>query len=74
MSCCFVVVNKIATESLACDFAPKMNAGVGIIAPADAIRLGSGTRPPSHRRLLASCFNDSLSKLARLAAPVIPSC
>ena len=57
MSCYFVVANKIATESLTCDFAPRMNAGVGIIVPPDAIRIGSGTHPPSRHRLLASCLS-----------------
>ena len=34
------------TESLICNFTPKTNGGVGIIAPASAVGLASGTPPP----------------------------
>ena len=35
-----------ATAILFCDLAPKVKAGVGIIAPGAALGFGSGTLPP----------------------------
>ena len=54
---------------LICDFTPKVNVGIGIVAPEMAAGFGSGTQPPGHWRLSANWERESSSKLVRSLSP-----
>ena len=62
-----------AAMSRACDFAPKVDGGNGIVAPPAAPGVKSGTLPPGLLKLLLILEIESSSKSARSSGASISS-